>query len=71
MNEIVNEFSLADDKFLPEMHLRQPASLMDHLQETKKEYRNLQKQEIHDIFIKMNKIKLLFNMTWLMEILKI
>ena len=71
MYEIVNEFLLAEDKFLPEMHLRQSASLMDHLQETKKEYRSLQKQEIHDIFIKTNKIKLLFNMTWLMEILKI
>ena len=25
MNEIVNEFLLAGDKFMPEMHLRQPA----------------------------------------------
>ena len=24
MNEIVNEFLLAGDKFMPEMHLRQP-----------------------------------------------
>ena len=24
MNEIVNKFLLADDKFMPEMHLRQP-----------------------------------------------
>ena len=24
MNEIVNKFSLAGDKFMPEMHLRQP-----------------------------------------------
>ena len=24
MNEIVNKFSLAEDKFIPEMHLRQP-----------------------------------------------
>ena len=24
MNEIVNKFSLAGDKFLPEMHLKQP-----------------------------------------------
>ena len=27
---------------------------MDHLQQTKKEYKNLKKQEIHDIFIKTN-----------------
>ena len=26
MNEIVNKFLLAGDKFLPEMHLRQPGS---------------------------------------------
>ena len=25
MNEIVNTFLLADDKFMPEMHLKQPA----------------------------------------------
>ena len=24
MNEIVNKFSLTEDKFMPEMHLRQP-----------------------------------------------
>ena len=24
MNEIVNKFSLAGDKFIPDMHLRQP-----------------------------------------------
>ena len=24
MNEIVNKFLLVDDKFMPEMHLRQP-----------------------------------------------
>ena len=24
MNEIVNKFLLADDKFMPEMHLKQP-----------------------------------------------
>ena len=24
MNEIINKFLLADDKFMPEMHLRQP-----------------------------------------------
>ena len=29
--------------------------LVDHLQKTKKEYKNLKKQEIHDIFIKTDK----------------
>ena len=28
MNDIVNKFLLADDKLMPEMHLRQPASLV-------------------------------------------
>ena len=37
--------------------------LVDHLQKTKKEYKSLKKQEIHDIFIKTNYIKLVFNMT--------
>ena len=27
INEIVNKFSLAGDRFMPEMYLRQPASL--------------------------------------------
>ena len=40
-----------------DMHLRQPGfiyMLVDHLQKTKHEYKNLKKQEIQDIFIKMN-----------------
>ena len=47
MNEIVNKFLLAGDKFMPEMHLRQPGF-------TKKENKSLKKQEIHNIFIKTN-----------------
>ena len=63
MNEIVNKFLLAGDRFMPEIDLRQPTLLdnqdlrivlIDHLQKTKKEYRNLKKQEIYDIFIKTN-----------------
>ena len=51
------EFLLAEDEFMPEMHLRQSnlhTVLVDHLQKTKKKYENLKKQEIHDIPIKMN-----------------
>ena len=29
-------------------------ALVDHLQKTKKKYKNLKKHEIHDIFIKTN-----------------
>ena len=57
MNEIVNKFLSARDKLMPEMHLRQPRftySAWDHLQNKKKESKNLKTQEICDIFLKMN-----------------
>ena len=44
---------------------------MEHLLKTKKEFRNLKKQEMQTIFTKMNLMKLVFNMAWLTEILKI
>ena len=50
------------------MHLRHPG-LADSACE-KKESENLKKPEIQDIFIKTNLINLVFNMTWLMKILK-
>ena len=53
MNEIVNKVLLAGDNFMPEMRLRHTV-VVDHLQKTKKEYKNLKKQEIHDTFIKTN-----------------
>ena len=59
---------------MPEMHLRQSGfkySACAPFTKTKKEYKNLKKQEIQDISIKTNYIKLLFYMTWLMKILKI
>ena len=55
MNEIVNKFSLAWDKFMPETHLRQPKfaySLCGTFTKTRKESSNLKKKEIQDIFIK-------------------
>ena len=74
MNKIISRFLLAGDKFMPEMHLKQPGfthSACDHLLKIKKEFRNLKKQEIQAVFTKMNLIRLIFNMTWHMEILKI
>ena len=74
MNEIVHKFFLTGDKFMPEMHLRQPdllVVLVDHLLKTKKEFKNIKKQKIQTMFTKMNLIKLVFNMIWHMEILKI
>ena len=58
MNEIVNTFFLFGDKFIPEMHLRQPQFtymvFVDHFLNIKKEFKNLKKQEIQAIFTKMN-----------------
>ena len=74
MNKVVNKFLLAGDKFMPEMHLKQRdllTVLVDCLLKTKKEFKNLKKQEIRAIFTKMSLIKLALSTTWLMEILKI
>ena len=66
MNEIVNKFLLAGDKSMPEMHLKQPGfNYFACGTFTKKEFKNLCKQEIQIIFTGMNLIKLVFNMTWL------
>ena len=57
MNEVVNKFLLAGDNFMPEMDLRLAdlhIVLADHLRKAKKEYKNLNKQEIQQIFIKTN-----------------
>ena len=43
MNEVVNKFLLAGDKFMPEMHLRQPGftySACGHLPKINKEFKN-------------------------------
>ena len=67
MNEIVIKFLLAGDKFMPEMHLRQPRFtivLVVRLQKTKKELKNLCRQETQILFIKMNSMKLAFNTIW-------
>ena len=44
---------------------------MDHLLKTKREYKNLKRQEIQDIFIKKHEINPAFIIIWFMEILKI
>ena len=74
MNKIVNTFLLAGDKFMPEMHLKQLGftySACGPFTKKKKEFKNLKKQGIQAIFIKMNLIRLVFNMIWHMETLKI
>ena len=57
MNETVNQFLLAGDTFMSKMLLKQPGftySACGPLTKTKKEYKYLKKQEIHNIFIKTN-----------------
>ena len=74
MNKIINKFLSAGDKFMPEMHLKQPGftySACGLLTKNKERFKNLKKQEIQAIFTKMNLIRLVFNMIWHMGILKI
>ena len=54
------------DKFMPELHLKQPGFTLVHLPETKKEFKNLCRQEVQTLFTEMGLIKLAFNMIWVM-----
>ena len=67
MDDIINKFLLAGDKFMPEMHLKQPGftySACGPFTKTKKELKSLFKQGIQTLFIKINSIRLAFNMIW-------
>ena len=59
--------------YMPEMHLRQPGFTYSACVPFTKNKERIKKfkHNIEDIFIKMNQIKLVFNMIWHMEILKI
>ena len=70
MNEIINKFLLVGDTFLPEMHLKQPSftySACGPFAKNKERTENVCKLDIQILFIKMNLIKLVFNMIWFME----
>ena len=57
MDEIVNKFLLAGDKFMLKIHLRQPIfmySACAPFTKNKERIQKFKKQEIHDIFSKMN-----------------
>ena len=65
MNEIVNKFLLVGDKFMPEMHLKQPGfTYSDCVPFTKNEERI--EKFIQILFMKMNLIRLVLNTIWLM-----
>ena len=68
MNEIVNTFLLAGDKWMPEMDLKQSgfASSACGSFNKNKELRSLYRLEIQVLFKEMNLIKLVFNMICLM-----
>ena len=73
MNEVVNTSLLAGDKFMPGIHLKQPGFTYSACQPfTKNEGRiEIFKETGVTIATKMNLIRLIFNMPWFMEILKI
>ena len=57
MNATVIRFLLEGDKFMPEMHLRQPGfmySACGLFTKSKERTKNLKKQGIQDIFVKTN-----------------
>ena len=57
MNGILNKFYLPGDTFMPEMHLQSGftySGSRPFTKKTKKESKNLNKQEIQDILIEMN-----------------
>ena len=57
MNETVNKFLLADDKFMPEMHSKQPGftySVCGPFTKNKKRIQKLKEAGVQTIFTKMN-----------------
>ena len=58
MNDIVNKFLLAGDKFMPKMYLKQPeitySACGPFPKNKKKECKSLNKLKIQDIFTKIN-----------------
>ena len=69
MNEIVNKFLLVGDEFMPEMHLKQPGftySVCGTFTKNKERIEKFMQTGIQTLFIKMNLIRLVFNIIWLM-----
>ena len=65
ISKILNKFLLLGDKFMPEIHLKQPGFiilLVVHLPKTKKELKSLCRQDTQILFTEINFIKLVFNM---------
>ena len=74
MNEVVNKFLLVGDKFMPEMHLKQPGftySACGPFTKNKQRIEKFTQMEIQILFIKMNLMRLVFNMILFMANQKI
>ena len=74
MNEMMNKLLLVGDKFMPEMHLKQPGftySACGLFTKNKERIEDLCKLEMQILFIEMNLIKPVSNMIWLKEKQKI
>ena len=70
MNEIVNTFLLVGDKFMPEMHLKQPGfsySACGPFTKNEERIEKFMQTGNTDLIYKNNLIKLVFNMIWLIE----
>ena len=73
MNAIVNNLLFAGEKFMLEMHLKDPEftySACGPFSKNKERIKKIKETASSRWFIKMNKIKLVFNIMWLMEILQ-
>ena len=69
MNEIVNIFLLAGDKFMPEMHLKQSGftySACGPFTKTKERIEKFMQTGNTDFIYKIDLEKAFFNMIWLM-----
>ena len=75
MNAIVNKLLLARDRFMSKMHLKQSgirySACGPYTKNIERTEKFLRKLLISDIFIKTNYSKVVFNLIWIMEILKI
>ena len=73
MNEIINKFLLVGDKFMPEMHLRQPRfvySACGPFTRHKERIKSLNVQAILVYYIETNLIMLVLNMMLHMQNIK-
>ena len=69
MNEIVNKFLLVGDKFMPEIHLKQPGftyNACGPFTKNKERIEKFMRTGNTDFIYKSELVKLVFNMMWLM-----